>query len=180
MGEAGDRGPGAPRRERRRQGRLPGGLRLPGIRPAALPAPGERDWYRRAVFYEVLVRGFYDDNGDGCGDIAGLRDKLDNLEWLGVDCLWLLPFYPSPMRDGGYDISDFFTVHPDLGTLDDIAAFLDDAHRRNIRVIADLVMNHTSDQHPWFAESRSSRDNAKADWYLWNDADQKCPDARVV
>ena len=138
-------------------GPAPGGLRLPGIRPAALPAPGDRDWYRRAVFYEVLIRGFSDGNGDGIGDLAGLRAKLDYLEWLGIDCLWLLPYYPSPMRDGGYDISDFFTVHPDLGTLDDLGAFLDDAHRRKIRVIADLVMNHTSDQHPWFVESRSSR-----------------------
>jgi maltose alpha-D-glucosyltransferase/alpha-amylase len=166
--------------ERRRQGRLPGGPRLPGIRPGALPAPGDRDWYRRAVFYEVLTRGFFDANDDGIGDIAGIRAKLDYLEWLGVDCLWLLPYYPSPMRDGGYDISDFFTVHPDLGTLDDLGAFLDEAHRRKIRVIADLVMNHTSDQHPWFVESRSSTTNAKADWYVWNDDDRRWPEARIV
>ncbi len=156
------------------------GPRLPGIRPSALPAPGEADWYRRSVFYEVLTRGFFDANDDGIGDIGGLREKLDYLEWLGVDCLWLLPYYPSPMRDGGYDISDFLTVHPDLGTLDDLVAFLDDAHRRGIRVIADLVMNHTSDQHPWFVESASSRTNAKADWYVWNDDDQRWPEARVV
>jgi maltose alpha-D-glucosyltransferase / alpha-amylase len=146
----------------------------------ALAAPAEADWYRRAVFYEVLTRGFFDANGDGIGDIAGLRAKLDYLEWLGIDCLWLLPYYPSPMRDGGYDISDFFTVHPHLGTLDDLVAFLDDAHRRGIRVIADLVMNHTSEQHPWFVESRSSRTNPKADWYTWNDDDQRWADARVV
>jgi maltose alpha-D-glucosyltransferase/alpha-amylase len=164
--------PPAPRRA--------GGPRLPGIRPAALPAAGSPDWYRRAVFYEVLTRGFFDANDDGIGDLAGLRVKLDYLEWLGVDCLWLLPYYPSPMRDGGYDISDFFTVHPNLGTLDDLVAFLDDAHRRGIRVIADLVMNHTSDQHPWFVESRSSSDNPKADWYVWNDDDQRWADARVV
>jgi maltose alpha-D-glucosyltransferase/alpha-amylase len=160
--------------------RRAGGPRLPGISPAALPATGPADWYRRAVFYEVLTRGFFDANDDGIGDLAGLRAKLDYLEWLGVDCLWLLPYYPSPMRDGGYDISDFFTVHPNLGTLDDLVAFLDDAHRRGIRVIADLVMNHTSDQHPWFIESRSSRDNPKADWYVWNDDDQRWADARVV
>ena len=130
------------------------GPRLPGIRPTALPAPEQADWYQRAVFYEVHTRGFFDANDDGIGDLAGLRAKLDYLEWLGVDCLWLLPYYPSPMRDGGYDISDFFTVHPDLGTADDLVTFLDDAHRRGIRVIADLVMNHTSDQHPWFIESR--------------------------
>ncbi|MHB8681329.1 MAG: maltose alpha-D-glucosyltransferase [Acidimicrobiales bacterium] len=153
---------------------------MPGIRPAALPARGEAEWYRRAVFYEVLTRGFFDANHDGIGDLAGLRAKLDYLEWLGVDCLWLLPYYPSPMRDGGYDISDFLTVHPDLGSLDDLVAFLDDAHRRDIRVIADLVMNHTSDQHPWFVESSSSRTNPKADWYVWNDDDHRWAEARVV
>jgi len=114
------------RPERRRQGRLPGGPRLPGIRPGALPAPGDRDWYRRAVFYEVSSRGFFDANDDGMGDIAGIRAKLDYLEWLGIDCLWLLPYYPSPLRDGGYDISDFFSVHPDLGSLDDLGEFLDE------------------------------------------------------
>ena len=161
-------------------GRRAGGVRLPGIRPTALPAKGGADWYRRGVFYEVLTRGFFDSNNDGIGDLAGLRAKLDYLEWLGIDCLWLLPYYPSPMRDGGYDISDFFTVHPEMGSLDDLVEFLDDAHRRGIRVIADLVMNHTSDQHPWFAESRASRDNPKADWYVWNDDDQRWPEARVV
>jgi maltose alpha-D-glucosyltransferase/alpha-amylase len=171
------RGPAPPRRV---GGQRVGGPRLPGIRPAALPARGEADWYRRSVFYEVLTRGFFDANDDGLGDLAGLRAKLDYLEWLGVDCLWLLPYYPSPMRDGGYDISDFFTVHPHLGTLDDLVAFLDDAHRRDIRVIADLVMNHTSDEHPWFVESSSSRTNPKADWYVWNDDDQRWPESRVV
>jgi maltose alpha-D-glucosyltransferase/alpha-amylase len=137
-------------------------------------------WYQHAVFYEVLLRGFYDSNDDGSGDLRGLREKLDYLQWLGIDCLWLLPFYPSPLRDGGYDISDFFNVHPDFGTLGELVGLLEDAHRRGIRVIADLVMNHTSDQHPWFVESRSSRTNAKADWYVWNDDDQRWPEARVV
>ncbi|MHB1585305.1 MAG: maltose alpha-D-glucosyltransferase [Acidimicrobiales bacterium] len=137
-------------------------------------------WYQHAVFYEVLLRGFYDSNDDGSGDLRGLREKLDYLQWLGIDCLWLLPFYPSPLRDGGYDISDFFNVHPDFGTLGELVGLLEDAHRRGIRVIADLVMNHTSDQHPWFVESRSSRTNAKADWYVWNEDDQRWPEARVV
>ena len=154
--------------------------RLPGVRPAALPMAPEPGWYQRAVFYEVFTRGFFDANGDGIGDLPGLLERLDYLEWLGVDCLWLLPYYPSPLRDSGYDISDFFTVHRDLGTLDDLVAVLDSAHRRGIRVIADLVMNHTSDQHPWFVESRSSRTNAKADWYVWNDDDRRWPEARVV
>ncbi|HXR53667.1 MAG TPA: maltose alpha-D-glucosyltransferase [Acidimicrobiales bacterium] len=139
-----------------------------------------RRWFQHAVFYEVLLRGFYDSNNDGIGDIRGLHEKLDYLRWLGVDAIWLLPFYPSPMRDGGYDVSDFFNVAPDYGTLGDLARLLDDAHRRGIRFVADLVMNHSSDTHPWFVESRSSRDNPKSDWYVWNDDDQRWPEARVV
>ena len=137
-------------------------------------------WYQRAIFYEVLVRGFRDSNGDGTGDLRGITEKLDYLEWLGVDCLWLLPFYSSPLRDGGYDISDFFTVLPDYGTVGDAAELIDEAHRRGIRVIADMVMNHTSDQHPWFQESRSSRDNPKHDWYVWNDDSDRWSEARVI
>ena len=132
------------------------------------------------MFYEVFIRGFFDANDDGVGDIPGLIAKLDYLQWLGVDCLWLLPFYPSPLRDGGYDISDYTSVHPESGTVDDIQRLLTEAHARGIRVIADLVINHTSDQHPWFVESRRSRDNPKADWYVWNDDDQRWPEARVV
>jgi maltose alpha-D-glucosyltransferase/alpha-amylase len=137
-------------------------------------------WYQKAIFYEVLVRGFYDSNGDGIGDLRGLVQKLDYLEWLGVDCLWLLPMYPSPLRDGGYDISDFVSVAPDCGTVDDLRLLIDESHARGIRVITDLVMNHTSDQHPWFVESRSSRDNPKADWYVWADDDKGYADARVI
>ena len=137
-------------------------------------------WYERAVFYELLPRGFYDSNADGVGDFEGLRAKLDYLEWLGVDCVWLMPFYPSPLRDGGYDISDFLTVAPELGTVNDLAAVVEDAHRRGIRIISDLVMNHTSDQHPWFVESRSSRDNPKADWYMWSDNDHLFGEVRVI
>ncbi len=148
---------------------------------AHLPAP-EQDplWFQRAVFYEVFIRGFFDGNSDGVGDLPGLIAKLDYLQWLGIDCIWLLPFYPSPLRDGGYDISDYYSVHPESGTVDDLRTLLDEAHSRGIRVIADLVINHTSDLHPWFVESRSSRDNPKADWYVWNDDDQRWPEARVV
>jgi maltose alpha-D-glucosyltransferase/alpha-amylase len=144
--------------------------------------PAEEDplWFQRAVFYEVLIRGFFDGNNDGVGDISGLIAKLDYLQWLGVDCLWLLPFYPSPLRDGGYDISDYYSVHPESGTVDDLRRLLEEAHLRGIRVIADLVINHTSDQNPWFIESRQSRHNPKADWYVWNDDDQRWPEARVV
>lgn len=143
-------------------------------------AESEPAWYQQAVFYEVLIRGFYDSNDDGVGDLRGLIEKLDYLEWLGVDCLWLLPFYESPLRDGGYDVADFTKVHPDLGTLDDLKELLREAHLRGMRVIADLVLNHTSDQHPWFVESRSSRDNPKADWYVWSDTDDGYRDAPII
>jgi maltose alpha-D-glucosyltransferase/alpha-amylase len=154
---------------------------VPTTPPGLLPSPAEDPlWFQRAVFYEVFIRGFFDGNDDGVGDIPGLIAKLDYLQWLGVDCLWLLPFYPSPLRDGGYDISDYFSVHPESGTVDDVRTLLTEAHARGIRVIADLVINHTSDQHPWFLESHLSRDNPKADWYVWNDDDQRWPEARVV
>src|SRR5438034_5253342 len=104
-------------------------------------------WFKRAVFYEIHIRGFFDGNGDGSGDFRGLIEKLDYLEWLGVDCVWLLPMYPSPLRDGGYDISDFLTIHPSYGVVDEVRSFVDQAHERGIRVIADLVMNHTSSDH---------------------------------
>jgi maltose alpha-D-glucosyltransferase / alpha-amylase len=142
-------------------------------------APQSR-WYQTAVFYEILVRGFYDGNGDGTGDLAGITAKLDYLQWLGVDCLWLLPFYQSPLRDGGYDISDFWTILPEYGDLADAVELVDGAHKRGIRVIADLVMNHTSDEHPWFLESRLDRTNPKADWYVWRDDDSEYSDARVI
>jgi maltose alpha-D-glucosyltransferase/alpha-amylase len=137
-------------------------------------------WFKRAVFYEIHVRGFYDANGDGIGDFRGLTEKLDYLQWLGVDCIWLLPFYESPLRDGGYDISDFRKVHPDYGTVDDIQQLIDAAHARRIRVIADLVMNHTSIDHPWFQESRSSPTSPKRDWYVWSDTDDRYKDARII
>jgi maltose alpha-D-glucosyltransferase/alpha-amylase len=148
-----------------------------------MPPPidtGDVRWYQRAVFYEVAVRGFFDSDGDGFGDFRGMQQKLDYLEWLGIDCLWLLPFYQSPLRDGGYDISDFYTVLPESGTVDDVDMFLDEAHRRGIRVIADMVMNHTSDLHPWFQESRDDRTNPKADWYVWSDESERWADARVI
>jgi maltose alpha-D-glucosyltransferase/alpha-amylase len=141
---------------------------------------GDRDWYKRAVFYEVLVRGFSDSNGDGTGDLNGLHDKLDYLAWLGVDCLWLPPFYPSPLRDGGYDVSDYNNVLPEFGTIDDFTRFLEAAHRRGIRVIVDVVMNHTSDQHPWFQASRSDPTGPYGDFYVWEDDDTRYPDARII
>jgi maltose alpha-D-glucosyltransferase / alpha-amylase len=137
-------------------------------------------WYKRAVFYELSVRGFFDSSDDGVGDLQGIVQKLDYLEWLGVDCLWLLPFYQSPLRDGGYDISDFFSVHPSSGVLGDAVELVEQAARRGIRIIADLVMNHTSDQHPWFLESRLDATNPKADWYVWSDDADRWPEAGII
>jgi maltose alpha-D-glucosyltransferase / alpha-amylase len=137
-------------------------------------------WFKHAVFYEIHIRGFFDGNDDGSGDFKGLIDKLDYLQWLGIDCIWLLPMYPSPLRDGGYDISDFFAIHPDYGTVEDFKAFVEAAHQRGMRVIADLVMNHTSSEHPWFQESRSSPDSPKRDWFVWSDTDERYPEARVI
>ena len=111
-------------------------------------------WYKTAVFYELYTRGFQDGNGDGQGDFRGLTERLDYLQWLGVDCVWLLPINPSPLRDGGYDVSDYFSILPDYGTLGDFYDFLEAAHARGLRVFADMVMIHTSDQHPWFQEAR--------------------------
>jgi maltose alpha-D-glucosyltransferase / alpha-amylase len=137
-------------------------------------------WFKTAVFYEIHVRGFFDANGDGSGDVRGIQEKLDYLQWLGIDCIWLLPMYASPLRDGGYDISDFFAIHPDYGTVEDFREFVDAAHQRGIRVIADLVVNHTSSDHPWFQESRSAPDSEKRDWYVWSDTDERYRDARII
>jgi maltose alpha-D-glucosyltransferase/alpha-amylase len=137
-------------------------------------------WYKRAVFYEVLIRGFYDSSGDGTGDIRGLTHKMDYLEWLGVDCLWLLPIYESPLRDGGYDIADFLKILPEFGDLGDFVQLVDEAHNRGVRIIADLVMNHTSDAHPWFQASREDPEGPFGDFYVWSDTDQLYPDARII
>ncbi len=136
-------------------------------------------WYKHAIFYEVVIRGFNDADGDGTGDIRGLIDKLDYLEWLGVDCLWLLPFFESPLRDGGYDIADYYKVLPEFGDVGDVADLIEAAHARGIRIIADMVMNHTSDAHPWFQEARDPSSD-KHDWYVWSETDEGYPDARII
>ncbi|RME76683.1 MAG: maltose alpha-D-glucosyltransferase [Chloroflexi bacterium] len=137
-------------------------------------------WYKNAIFYEVHLRSFCDSNGDGKGDLPGLISKLDYLQELGVDCIWLLPMFPSPLKDDGYDIADYYNIHPDYGTVDDFRTLVAEAHARGIRVIADLVLNHTSDQHPWFVQARQSRDNPYRDYYVWSDTDQKYRDARII
>ncbi len=137
-------------------------------------------WYKDAVFYEVYVRAFCDSNNDGHGDLRGLIEKLDYLKDLGVDCLWLLPIYPSPLKDDGYDISDYYDVHPTYGTLDDFEELLEEAHKRGLRVIMDLVLNHTSNQHPWFRAARSNRNSIFRDYYVWSDSSLKYRDARII
>jgi Alpha amylase, catalytic domain len=126
-------------------------------------------WWRNGVLYQVYPRSFADSNGDGVGDIAGIRDRLDYLEWLGIDGVWLNPTFPSPNKDWGYDVSHYGSVHPDLGRLDDLDRLVADARARGIRVLLDLVPAHTSDRHDWFADSRASREASKRGWYLWRD-----------
>jgi maltose alpha-D-glucosyltransferase/alpha-amylase len=147
------------------------------------PKDGWRDklWYKRAIVYELPVKSFYDANQDGVGDFPGLIEKLDYLEALGVTCLWLLPFFPSPLRDDGYDISDYCGVHPSHGTIDDFKRFLDAAHARHLHVVIELVLNHTSDQHSWFQRARTSPPGSpERDYYVWSDTDEKYRDARII
>jgi maltose alpha-D-glucosyltransferase/alpha-amylase len=137
-------------------------------------------WYKDAVIYQLHVRTFCDSNADGIGDFAGLTQRLDYLQDVGVTAIWLLPFYPSPLRDDGYDIADYASVHPSYGSLEDFKTFLTAAHNRGIRIIIEMVLNHTSDQHPWFKEARSSRENPKRDWYVWSDTDTRYEGVRII
>lgn len=133
-------------------------------------------WWRDAIFYEIYVRSFQDSNGDGVGDLPGVIQRLDYLQQLGVNAIWLTPIFPSPQLDMGYDISDFTAIDPLYGSMDDLDRLVSEAKKRNIRVLLDFVMNHTSDEHPWFKESRSSKDNPKRDWYIWRPgANEKTP-----
>jgi maltose alpha-D-glucosyltransferase/alpha-amylase len=142
--------------------------------------PTDPLWYKDAVFYQLHVKSFADSNADGIGDFRGLTSKLDHLASLGVDCLWLQPMYPSPFKDDGYDISDYTNVNPSYGTLQDFENFLSQAHARGLRVIIELVLNHTSDQHAWFQEARSSTDNERRDWYVWSDTDDRYHGVRII
>ncbi|HEX6332050.1 MAG TPA: maltose alpha-D-glucosyltransferase, partial [Actinomycetota bacterium] len=148
---------------------------------APQPIASDPLWYHDAVIYELHVRAFQDSNGDGCGDFRGLTQRLDYLADLGVTTIWLLPFYPSPLRDDGYDTSDYLSVHPQYGSLRDFRGFLRAAHARGLRVITELVLNHTSDQHPWFQRSRRAAPGSpERDFYVWNDTTEKYREARVI
>ena len=129
----------------------------------------KRNWWKEAVAYQVYPRSFNDSNGDGIGDLPGLIEKLDYLENLGIDVIWLSPMYPSPNDDNGYDISDYKGIMSEFGTMNDFDQLLSSIHQRGMKLILDLVVNHTSDEHPWFIESKSSKTNAKRDWYIWAD-----------
>src|SRR5215216_1369758 len=138
-------------------------------------------WYKDAIIYELHVRAFHDSVGDGVGDFRGLTAKLDYLQDLGVTAIWVLPFYPSPLRDDGYDIADYYNVHEDYGTLRDVKQFVREAHRRGLRVISELVCNHTSDQHPWFQRARSSpKGSPERDFYVWSDDPNKYAGTRII
>jgi maltose alpha-D-glucosyltransferase / alpha-amylase len=143
-------------------------------------AKEKHPWYMNAIFYEVHIRAYRDSNADGKGDIPGLISKLDYIKSLGVDCIWILPIYPSPLKDDGYDIADYYDVHSDYGSLANFKRLIKEAHQRGLRVIADLVLNHTSDQHPWFQASRSDPDSKYRDYYIWSDNKDKYPDARII
>jgi maltose alpha-D-glucosyltransferase/alpha-amylase len=146
----------------------------------ALTPQRDNLWYKDAVVYQLHVRTFCDSNADGIGDFAGLTQRLDYLQELGITAIWLLPFYPSPLRDDGYDISDYTSVHASYGSLEDFKTFLAAAHSRGIRIIIEMVLNHTSDQHPWFREARSSRENPKRDWYVWSETDTRYQGVPIV
>ena len=149
------------------------------MRPAT--SNGDPEWYRDAVIYQLHVKSFFDSNDDGVGDFPGLLRKLDYIVELGVNVVWLLPFYPSPLRDDGYDISEYRDIHPDYGTLRDAKRFVREAHSRGLRVITELVINHTSDQHPWFQRARQAKPDSWArDFYVWSDTDQRYPETRII
>ncbi|MBK8987105.1 MAG: maltose alpha-D-glucosyltransferase [Chloroflexi bacterium] len=145
-----------------------------------MPADKPTDWYQDAVFYELYIRAYRDSSGDGNGDFRGAIEKLDHIQSLGVDCIWVMPMYPSPLLDDGYDVADYLGIHPDYGTLADFKAFLDAAHARGLKVVTDMVMNHTSDQHPWFQAARRDKNSPYRDYYVWSDKGAEYADARII
>ncbi|WP_209427784.1 maltose alpha-D-glucosyltransferase [Pararhodobacter sp. SW119] len=163
--------------------------RNPGAKSAVVRRPqtgggidrDQADWYKDAIIYQLHIKAFQDSNNDGIGDFAGLMQRLDYVQELGVTAIWLLPFYPSPLRDDGYDIADYRSINPSYGSMKDFKAFVAEAHRRGLRVITELVINHTSDQHPWFQRARHAKPGSAArDWYVWSDTDEKWPETRII
>ena len=150
--------------------------KVAALDPAALSGLDVHDalWYKDAVIYQLNVKSFFDSNDDGIGDFKGLTSKLEYIRDLGVNTIWLMPFYPSPLKDDGYDISDYQNVHPQFGTLDDFRAMLNEAHRLGLKVVTELIINHTSDQHPWFQAARTAPlGSSQRDFYVWSDTDRK-------
>ena len=137
-------------------------------------------WYQEAIYFELNVRAYRDSDGDGIGDFRGAITKLDYIQSLGVDCIWVQPMYPSPLKDDGYDIADYYGIHPDLGTLDDFKHFLDAAHARGLRVVTDLVLNHCSADHPWFQGARRDRNSPYRDYFVWSDSPDKYSQTRII
>ena len=149
---------------------MEGSTTAPAAAAASAPAGGDAYWYKDAIIYQLHIKAFFDANDDGIGDFRGLTEKLDYVKDLGVNTIWLLPFYPSPLRDDGYDVADYRNVHPAYGTRADFQQFVREAHRRELRVITELVINHTSDQHPWFQAARSApKGSSKRNYYVWSD-----------
>ena len=140
----------------------------------------DKPWYQEAVFFELNIRAYRDSNGDGIGDFRGAIDKLDYIRSLGVDCIWVQPMYPSPLKDDGYDVADYTGILREFGTLDDFRAFLDAAHARGLRVVTDLVMNHCSEEHPWFQAARQDRHSPYRDYFVWSDTPEKYSGARII
>src|SRR6202012_3235460 len=155
----------------------------PALDPATLSGLDVDDplWYKDAVIYQLNVKSFLDSNDDGIGDFPGLTSKLAYIRDLGVNTIWLMPFYPSPLRDDGYDISDYKNIHPPYGTLDDFRAMLAEAHRLGLKVVTELIINHTSDQHPWFQAARNAPPGSpERDFYVWSDTPELYKDARII
>ncbi|KAL0248153.1 hypothetical protein GEMRC1_003389 [Eukaryota sp. GEM-RC1] len=155
-------------------------MSTPNLAKLDLTAPPDPLWFKDAIFYELYVRAFSDSNGDGNGDFVGLTSKLHYLKHLGVTCLWLLPHYPSPLADDGYDVADYLNVQPDYGTLNDFDRFISAAHDFGLKVIVDFVVNHTSDQHPWFQAARSDPNSPYRDYYVWSDSKDKYKGVRII
>jgi maltose alpha-D-glucosyltransferase/alpha-amylase len=145
------------------------------------PLDDKLHWYKDAIIYELHIKAFRDGNCDGIGDFKGLMEKLDYLQDLGITAIWLLPFYPSPLRDDGYDIADYYSINPSYGTIEEFKLFLDEAHKRGLKVITELVINHTSDQHPWFQAARKApKGSDERNFYVWTDDPKDYKDARII